>query len=149
MVLPGSMSGAQTNLTVFSILMKKKITYYSLIYLALALAFAIYFASNWTTYGRYKGDEFFYSVYFMLALTYVFYIVLFLALLEKKLFLLVLILVSPLVIAIVSFFLGLILMALFFRGTPVQIIYIYSITYSYLAVGAIVYWLYLNGELLS
>jgi hypothetical protein len=113
------------------------------------LAFAILFASNFTVFVHVKGDDFFYTLYFMVAATYIFYFTLYFTIFKKGIVFSLLLLFLPLVISIFSFFLGIVVMLLFFRGTPVQDIYIYSITYSYLAVGALVYWLYLKGEILG
>jgi hypothetical protein len=128
--------------------MKKRVVYLSLIYLVIALAFAIILATNLTRYVHYKGDEFFYCLYFLLGLTYVYYFTLFIGAVRKGIFLFFLILFMPLIIAVVAFILGLILMALLFKGTPVQEVYIYSIVFSYLSVGAVVYWVYLKGNLI-
>ena len=127
--------------------MKKKLLYYSLVYLAIILAFAIYFASNLTVYVRYKGDEFIYSLYFLLLITYIFYLILYFTVFDKSLLLFILLLLSPLLISVVAFFVGFIIMMLFFQGTPAETIYIYCFTYGYISVGAIVFWLYLKGDL--
>jgi hypothetical protein len=125
--------------------MKRRLIYSSIVYLVVVLAFAILFASNFTVYVQYKGDEFFFTLYFLLAVTYVFYFALYFSILKRGLILFIFL---PLIVSIISFFLGFIMM-FFFGGTPVNIIYIYSITYSYVAVGALVYWFYLRGDLLG
>jgi hypothetical protein len=127
--------------------LKKKLLYYSITYVIVVFVFAIYFAFNLTSYVHLKGDEFIYSLYFMVSTTYLFYIILYFRVLEKSWMLFLLLLFMPLLISVVAFILGFVTMAFFFRGTPVQIVYIYSITYAYLSIGAIVYWLYLKGDL--
>ena len=126
--------------------MTRRLIYCSVLYLAIVLAFAFIFASNFHVIVQYKGDEFSYSLYFLLAITYIFYFTLYFLILKRGL---VLFIFLPLIVAIISFILGWYIMMFFFRGTPVQIIYIYTITYSYLAVGALVFWLYLRGKILG
>ena len=126
--------------------MKRPLIYSSVIYLMVVLAFAILFASNFTAFVHYKGDEFFYCLYFLLVVTYIFYFALYFLILKRGLILFIFL---PLIVSIISFILGWIFMMFFFRGTPIHIIYIYSITYGYLAVGALVYWLYLRGDVLG
>ena len=127
--------------------MRRKLFWFSLIYLVIILTFAILFVSNLTRFVHAKGDEFFYSLYFLLGATYTFYIILYFTLLSKSWLLVILVVFSPLLIATAAFFIGFVIMALFFRGTPAEIIYIYSFSYGYLSIGAVVYWLYLKGDL--
>jgi len=126
--------------------MKRRLIYSSVIYLVVVLAFAILFASNFSVFVHYKGDELFNTLYFLLFVTYIFYFAVYFLILKRGLILFIFL---PLIVSIISYILGWIIMIFFFGGTPVQIIYIYSITYSYLAVGALVYWLYLKGEILG
>ena len=128
--------------------MKKKVKYFSIIYLVIAFVFAVILATNLTKYVHSKGDEFFYCLYFLLGLTYVYYFTLYFTAVQKSIYLFFLMLFMPFIIAITAFILGLILMALLFRGIPLQEVYIYSIVFSYLSVGAVVYWFYLNGDLI-
>src|ERR1700722_7493491 len=111
--------------------MKKRLFYSSIVYLSIILAFEIYFASNLTVYVHYKGDEFFYSLYFLLLITYIFYLFLYFAVFDKSLLHFILFLLSPLLISVIALFVGFIIMTLFFQGTPAETIYIYSFTYGY------------------
>ena len=125
----------------------RRLIYCSVAYLMVVLAFAVLFAANFTSHVHDEAEVFFPSLYFLVAVTYAFYFTLFFSIFKRGL---VLFIFLPLIVAIISFFIGLVIIAIFSGGgTPVQIIYIYSITYSYLAVGALVYWLYLRGELLG
>jgi hypothetical protein len=124
--------------------MKRNFIYISLGYVIVVLVFAIFYTANLTRFVNSKGDDFFDSVEILLILTYAFYAVLYIAVFRKGIIFFLLI---PLGQVVVSFFLGILIMLIFhIAGTPVQTVYIYSLTYSYMAIGAVVYWRYLAGD---
>jgi hypothetical protein len=100
----------------------------SFVYVIITIGFTVYWANNFGEFVKFKGDEFFIFLGFVLGLTYLF---LFSLRFTDKKINLFLILLFPLGVAIASFFLGL----LFFlisniAGTPSQTIYIYSGIYT-------------------
>lgn len=124
--------------------MNKKFIYISVVYILVVLAFAVYFATNLFKFVHIKGDEFSYCVEVLLIFTYTFYTILYFAVFKKGM---IFLLLAPIGLVVVSVILGFLeAMVLKLGLTPVQIVYVYSITYSYLAIGAVVYWRYLAGD---
>lgn len=108
--------------------MIKKLIFSAIIYLTIIIAFAILFSMNLAAFVHIKGDEFFYTMYFLIGLTYIFSVYWYFGIFKKSFLLFIL---FPLVNSLVSVIGGFMILYLFsIGGTPTQIIYIYSLTYS-------------------
>jgi len=107
---------------------KSLLSVISVLYLAIVACFTFYWANNFQKYVHFKGDEFGMCVEFIIPLTYAFFI---LAQLNVRRAHFVILLFLPVIIAIASFFLGiLILLVTGMSGTPAQTIYLYCSVYS-------------------
>ena len=107
---------------------KNRLSIISLLYLAIVACFTFFWANNFPKYTHFKGDEFEVCIEFIIPLTYALF--LFAQLTGRKVQL-ALFLFLPVIIAIASIFLGiLILLMAGMGGTPAQIIYLYCWIYS-------------------
>jgi hypothetical protein len=106
----------------------KKIFYYNIIgYFLLAAVSTFWWAKNWLTYEKFKGDEFFFLAEYLSGLTILFYLVQFLFIRKLKFLLLLLL---PFVTIFTTFIFGFFLLLISgMGGTPSQTIYIYGIGY--------------------
>jgi hypothetical protein len=99
-----------------------------IIYCALAIGPTLYWANNFSRFTRYKGDEFFYLLEYLLGLTVLYYIIQLICLREMKW---LKALVVPLVIVISSVLVVFLLLFITpLVATPSETIYIYGIVYS-------------------
>lgn len=107
--------------------MFKRFIVSSIFYVGIVAAFAVIFSAKFHTITQMKGDEFFYTLYFMVSLTYLFSVYWYNAVFRKfRLFFLV----FPIGNSLVSVIGGFIVLYLFsIRETPSQIILLYSLTY--------------------
>ena len=100
---------------------------YSIIYFLTVACFSIYWATNFTRYTTYKGDEFFMLAEFLLVLTYLFYLTIQFTV-KRINFLLALLI--PVMTCVVAFCIGIfILMLTQLSGIPKQYILIYGLVY--------------------
>ena len=100
---------------------------YSIIYGLTVAGFCIYWATNFTRYTTYKGDEFFMLVEFLLVLTYLFYLTI--QFTVKRIYFLLALLI-PIMTCVVAFCIGIfILMLTQLSGIPKQYILIYGSVY--------------------
>ena len=99
-------------------------------YLILVIISTIYWANNFSSYARYKGDKFFFYAEFLYCLTTFLFLVQILLMKVKRLLLL---LIVPLLTILISGLLGFILLFVSsMNGTPSETIYIYSSVYSFI-----------------
>ncbi len=99
-------------------------------YLILVIVSTVYWASNFSSYTKYKGDEFFYYAEFLYFLTTFMFLVQILLMKVKRLLLLLFV---PLLTILVSVAVGLIFLFISsMNGTPGETIYIYSSVYSFI-----------------
>jgi hypothetical protein len=113
--------------------MIKKLILSAIIYLSIVIAFAILFSKNVVAFVHIKGDEFFYTMYFLVGLTYVFCTYWYFGVFKKSLLFFIL---FPVVNVLVSVIGGFIIFFDMFSidGTSTQIIYILSLIYSSIAI---------------
>lgn len=100
---------------------------FSIIYGLTVVGFCVYWATNFTRYTTYKGDEVFRLAEFMLVLTYLFYLTIQFTIKRINFFLALLI---PVITSVVAFCIGIfILMLTQLSGIPRQYILIYGLLY--------------------
>jgi hypothetical protein len=115
--------------------MIKKLILSAIIYLSIVIAFAFLFSKNLVAFVHIKGDEFFYTMYFLVGLTYLFCTYWYFGVFKKSLLFFIL---FPVINILVSVIGGFIIFNMFsIDGTPTQIIYILSLTYSSIAILAL------------
>ena len=108
--------------------MKSKPFLYILVsYLILVIVSTIYWANNFSSYIKYKGDEFFFYAEYLLGLTTIFYLIQLFVIKVKRLALMIFV---PLLTTLTSVFFGFIFLFITsMKGTPSETIYIYSWIY--------------------
>ncbi|MGK2863669.1 MAG: hypothetical protein ACSLE0_17180 [Chitinophagaceae bacterium] len=105
----------------------KASTTISILYSVITFGIAVYWANNYKEFVKYKGDEFFFFLYIMLGFTYLFLLIL--RFTDKKINLFLLLL-FPVGVAVVSFFMGFIFYGISGIGdTPGKSTYIYWTIY--------------------
>jgi hypothetical protein len=107
--------------------MLKRLICSAIVYLAIFVAFAIIFSDRFGMIVHVKGDDFFYTLYFMVGLTYILSVYWYFSVFRKSpLFFLI----FPIDNSLISFIAGFFLLYLFsIKGIPSQVIRLYSLTY--------------------
>jgi len=107
---------------------------YVVTYVILIIIFSVWWTHNFVEYVTAKGDEFEGCIKFLVPLTYVLFFIIQFSVKRRRI---IIVLLIPVLIAVASFFLGIFFLRITgIRGVPNQIIYLYCVIYTILAVGS-------------
>jgi hypothetical protein len=115
--------------------LKNKIVIEVIAYIALMTGFAFFWANCFGWFIHHKGDDFEWNIFICTGLTYLFNFIYYFTLTRINIYFFMLV---PILIAVLAIPVGfLLMMTLAIGGTPAQITYLYTFTYLFLSLIAI------------